>query len=127
MKLYFTISHTFGFILLLQFLHYYGIAWHQRMISYDSYRKNSYSNFLVTNFFGKKKKNQKKNTNFLVLMKYFFSGKNRFMKSFFPHTPAESKFFLPLVFTKMLLSAKGMRENSILTSGGNKECHKSQA
>ena len=38
----------------------------------------------------------------------------------FSHTPAESKFFLPLVFTKMLLSAKGMRKNSILTSGGNK-------
>ena len=45
----------------------------------------------------------------------------------FPHTPAESKFFPPLVFTKMLLSAKGMRKNSILTSGGNKECRKSQA
>ena len=45
---------------------------------------------------------------------------------FCPHTSAESKFFLPLVFTKMLLSAKGMRKNSILTSGGNKECHKSK-
>ena len=48
------------------------------------------------------------------------------LKNFFPHTPAESKFFLLLVFTKMLLSAKGMRKNSILTSGGNKECQKSQ-
>ena len=45
----------------------------------------------------------------------------------FPHTPAKSKFFLPLVFTKMLLSAKGIRKKSILTSGGNKECRKSQA
>ena len=45
----------------------------------------------------------------------------------FPHTPSESKFVLPLVFTKMLLSAKCMRKNSILTSGGNKECRKSQA
>ena len=46
-------------------------------------------------------------------------------KCTFPHTPAKSKFFLPLVFTKMLLSAKGMRKNSILTSGENKECRKS--
>ena len=30
-----------------------------------------------------------------------------FRKKYFPHTPAESKVFLPLVFTKMLLSAKG--------------------
>ena len=49
------------------------------------------------------------------------------MVIFFPYTPAESKFFLPLVFTKMLLSAKGMGKNSILTLGGNKECRKSQA
>ena len=40
------------------------------------------------------------------------------MKVCFPHTPAEITFFLPLVFTKMLLSARGMRKNSILTSGG---------
>ena len=46
---------------------------------------------------------------------------------FLPHTPAESKFFLSLVFTKMLLSAKGVRKNRILTTGGNKECRKSQA
>ena len=52
--------------------------------------------------------------------------KNSSNKSFFSLTPVESKFFLPLVFTKMLLSAKGMRKNSIVTSGGNKECRKSQ-
>ena len=45
----------------------------------------------------------------------------------FPHIRAKSKFFLPLVLTKMLLSAKGMRKNNILTSGGNEECRKSQA
>ena len=38
-------------------------------------------------------------------------------KKNFPHTSAESKFFLPLVFRKMSLSAKGMRKNSILSSG----------
>ena len=52
--------------------------------------------------------------------------KQREGKFTFPHTPAESKFFLPLVFTKMLLSAKGIRKNSILTSRGNKEFHKAQ-
>ena len=47
-------------------------------------------------------------------------------KPVFPHTLAESKLFLPLVFTKMLLSPKDVRKNSILASGGNKECLKSQ-
>ena len=50
-----------------------------------------------------------------------------YRKSFFHHTPTKSRFFLPLVFTKMLLFAKVMRKNSILTSGRNEECRKSQA
>ena len=60
--------------------------------------------YLMENY-KKKKKKKKKNL------------KEDFIKRIsFPHTPAESKFFLPLVFTKMLLSAKGMKKNSILTS-----------
>ena len=47
-------------------------------------------------------------------------------KPVFPHTLAESKLFLPLVFTKILLSPKGVSKNIILTSKGNKECLKSQ-
>ena len=44
------------------------------------------------------------------------------VKVSFPHTLVESKFFLPLVFKKMLLSAKVMRKCTILTSKTNKEC-----
>ena len=60
-----------------------------------------------------------------IYFKYFLVD---LKKNVFSSYPAESKFFLPLVFTKMLLSGKGMRKNSIiLTSGGNRECRKSQA
>ena len=63
---------------------------------------------------------------FQIIFERIAQDKSRIEFSF-PHTPAENKFFLPLVFTNMLLSAKGMRKSSILTSGGNKECLKSQA
>ena len=44
----------------------------------------------------------------------------------FPHIPAVRRFFLSLVFTIMLLSAKCMRKSTILISRVNKECPQSQ-
>ena len=56
----------------------------------------------------------------------FTHMQKKFVLSKIKKKTCTKKFFLPLFFTKMLLSAKGMRKNSILTSGENKElfCHK---